>query len=104
MEQSIFDVQAEFCKAMGHPARLQVLYILRDGPMNVGELAQKIGSSQSLVSRQLQVLRSVGAVSSQRHGTDVVYQLADTRIGDVCDLVRKVLSGHSHRHAKIVNE
>lgn len=104
MEQSIFDIQAEFCKAMGHPARLQILHILREGPINVGELVQRIGLSQSMVSRQLHVLRSASVVSCQRHGTEMVYQLADTKIGEVCDLVRKVLSEHSHRRSQLIKK
>lgn len=104
MSQTVFDIQSEFCKAMGHPVRLQILHLLRDGPLKVGELVQQIGLSQSAISYQLQILRSARVVNYSRHGTEMVYQLADTRISDVCDLVRKVLVEFSHQHAKIIRE
>lgn len=91
MERSIFDIQAEFCKAMSNPARLQITHILRDGPMIVGEIVAQTGLSQTHVSRQLSILRAVGVVECQRRGTEMLYQLTDPQIGEFCDLVHKLL-------------
>ena len=91
MERSIFDIQADFCKAMANATRLQIMHTLRERPMIVGEIMQKTGFNQSMVSRQLATLRAVGVVDCQRQGTEMLYQLSDEKIGDVCDLVRKVL-------------
>lgn len=104
MEQSTFDIQAEFCKAMGHPVRLQILHILGGSPLSVGELAEQIGISQSLVSRHLHVLLSAGVVSYQRHGPEKIYRLADAKIGEVCNLVRSVLMENSQRRTQIISE
>ena len=30
MNQSMFEIQAEFCKAMGNTVRLQLLHVLRE--------------------------------------------------------------------------
>ena len=98
--QSIFEIQAEFCKAMGHPARLQIIHILRERPMNVGEITEVTGFGQSLVSRQLSILRNVGVVECQRHGNEMIYQLADENIGEVCDLVRKVLTAYTQKQSE----
>jgi DNA-binding transcriptional ArsR family regulator len=91
MERSIFDIQAEFCRAMGNATRLQILHILRERPMTVSEIVSRLGVSQSMASRQLAVLRSVGVVVGERHGNEIVYRLANEKIGEVCDLVRAVL-------------
>jgi ArsR family transcriptional regulator len=101
MKQSIFDIQADFCKAMGHPVRLQILHLLREDPMNVSELVQQMGLPQSMVSRQLHILRLAGIVEYERHGTEMIYKLANTKIGDVCDMVRKALIEHLHRHSQM---
>jgi DNA-binding transcriptional ArsR family regulator len=98
--QSIFEIQAEFCKAMGNPARLQIIHILRESPMIVGEIVNATGFSQSLVSRQLGKLRGVGVVECHRHGNEMIYQLADESIGEVCDLVRKVLTAHTQKQSE----
>ena len=92
MERSIFDIQADFCKAMANATRLQILHVLRERPMIVNEIVAKTGFSQTMVSRQLSILRSVGVVEYQRRGTEMLYQLTDDRIGEVCDLVRKLLA------------
>jgi len=91
METSIFEIQADFCKAMASPARLQILHILRERPMIVNEIVQATGFTQTLVSRQLSVLRSVGVVDCHRNGPEMVYEISDASIGEVCDLVRKTL-------------
>lgn len=91
MARSIFDIQAEFCKAMGNPTRLKIIHILRDGPMTVGEIVNTVNLGQSLVSRQLSILRSVGVVTNERNGSEMIYQLTNNKIGDVCDLVQQVL-------------
>jgi DNA-binding transcriptional ArsR family regulator len=99
MERSIFDIQAEFCRAMGNTTRLQILHILRKRPMTVTEIMAGLGVSQSMASRQLAVLRSVGVVVSERHGNENIYRLTDDKIGEVCDLVRAVLVEQTQRQS-----
>jgi DNA-binding transcriptional ArsR family regulator len=99
MECSIFDIQAEFCRAMGNAIRLQILHILRERPVNVGELMQQTVQSQSTVSRHLAVLRSVGVVTGDRRGNEIVYRLTNEKIGEVCDLVRAVLIEQTQRQS-----
>jgi ArsR family transcriptional regulator, zinc-responsive transcriptional repressor len=100
MNRSIFEKHAGFCKAMGNATRLQILHILRERSMNVGEIAQITGFSQPLVSRQLSTLRSVGVVHCQRQGNEMIYQLTDENIGEVCDLVSKVLSAQMRKQSE----
>jgi DNA-binding transcriptional ArsR family regulator len=99
MERSIFDIQAEFCRAMGNATRLQILHILRERPMTVSEIMEELELHQSMVSRQMSVLRSVGVVSGERNGNVMRYQLTDETIGEVCDLVRKVLIDQVHKRS-----
>lgn len=92
MNNSIFDIQADFCKVMGSATRLQIIHMLREHPMSVNTIAQSTGFGQSLISRQLSALRNAGVVQCQRQGNETIYQLSDTHIAEVCDLVRKVLT------------
>ena len=104
MERSVFDIQAEFCKAMGNATRLEILHILREGPMTVGEIMRALGKSQSSISRQLAVLRSVGVVSGVRNGTEMRYRITDEKIGEVCDLVQKVLIEQTQRQSDALSD
>ena len=103
MERSIFDIQAEFCRAMGNASRLQILHILRERPMTVNEMSSKLELGQSVVSRQLSVLRSVNVVIGVRHGHEMVYQLTNEKIGEVCDLVRTVLLEEMQKQSNALN-
>ena len=100
MNRSIFEIQADFCKAMGNPTRLQILHALRERPLKVGDIVQATELNQPLVSRQLNTLRNVGVVKCQRQGNEMVYELTDEDIGAVCDLVRRVLSTQMHRQSE----
>ncbi len=99
MERSLFDIQAEFCRAMGNATRLQILHILRERPMTVSEIMAKLELNQSMISRQLSVLRSVNVVVGEQHGNERVYHLANEKIGEVCDLVRTVLVEEMHKQS-----
>ena len=103
MERSIFDIQAEFCKAMGNATRLEIMHILRERPMTVTELMERTGSTQSAVSRHLAVLRSVSVVTAERRGNEMLYQLTDEKISEVCDLVQKVLVDQTERQSNALS-
>jgi DNA-binding transcriptional ArsR family regulator len=104
MERSIFDIQAEFCKAMGNATRLKILHTLRERPMTVSEIMEELGKNQSNISRQLAVLRSVGVVSGERNGTEMRYHITDEKIGEVCDLVQKVLLEQTQRQSVALSD
>jgi DNA-binding transcriptional ArsR family regulator len=91
MNQSMFDIQAEFCKAMGNTVRLQLLHVLRDHPLTITEICQKTGLPQGTISRQLTVLRGAGVVVFRWHGRTKVFEITDNKIAEVCDLVRTIL-------------
>jgi DNA-binding transcriptional ArsR family regulator len=103
MERSIFDIQAEFCRAMGNATRLQILHILRERSMSVREIMVELELNQSMVSRQLSVLRSVGVVMGERRGNETVYHVTNEKIGEVCDLVRTVLIEEMHKKTDALN-
>lgn len=58
------------------PGRVRLLTALADGPICVGDLALALEVSQSSISHQLRLLRSVGIVSSSRDGRHIYYSLA----------------------------
>jgi ArsR family transcriptional regulator len=67
--------RATVFKAMGHPSRMLILEALAEGPKNVGELTELIGSDISTVSKHLSVLRGAGVVNDEARGRAVYYSL-----------------------------
>jgi ArsR family transcriptional regulator len=87
----IFQMQAELCRSLGDAKRLMILHELGDGERSVGKLSESLSVSQSNMSQHLSVLRKVGLVTTRRQGSAVYYRLANPRIMEACEMVRRVL-------------
>jgi DNA-binding transcriptional ArsR family regulator len=66
---------AEKLKALAAPDRLRILCFLRDGPRNVTEIAEMLGTTLVNVSHHITVLQRVGIVQGQKTGRYVYYSL-----------------------------
>ena len=84
---SDFLEQARFFHILSHPARLQVLDILRGGEECVCHIQSVLGKRQAYVSQQLMVLRDAGLVLDRKEGLNVYYRLAAPMVADVLDVV-----------------
>jgi DNA-binding transcriptional ArsR family regulator len=58
---------------MENPKRLVILQILIEGEMPVGQLAEKVGLSQSALSQHLSKLRSAKLVQTRRDAQTIYY-------------------------------
>ena len=76
MTRPIYRVKAEFFKTMGHPARIRILELLRDGERPVSELIPEVGIEPSHLSQQLAILRRANLVRSRKEGSSVLYSVA----------------------------
>ena len=71
-------VVAQRFKILSEPARLEVLNMLRKGPLNVSELIEATGLNQANLSKHLQILHAGGFV--MRHS---VFTLCDLMCGQL---------------------
>jgi DNA-binding transcriptional ArsR family regulator len=62
-------------KALSDPTRREVLALLREGPMNAGDLADHFPVSKATMSAHFNVLREAGLVDTEKQGTTVMYHL-----------------------------
>jgi ArsR family transcriptional regulator len=99
--RSIFEMQAEMCKTMGNAARLQIVHVLRDGPMRVSDIVEATELAQAKVSQHLAVLRAYGVVATNREGKDVIYRIANPKLTRVCDLMREVLAEQASERSEV---
>ncbi|WP_430510258.1 ArsR/SmtB family transcription factor [Gottfriedia solisilvae] len=61
--------------ALAEPNRLQIVELLRDGPLSVGEIAEKLDLKQPQVSKHLRVLSEAGLVEVQPIANRRIYKL-----------------------------
>jgi DNA-binding transcriptional ArsR family regulator len=71
---------AEFFGVLGDPNRWRILSALASQELPVGELAETVEMSESAVSHQLRVLRTMRLVSYRKRGRNVYYCLKDKHI------------------------
>ena len=71
---------AEFFGVLGDPNRWRILSALALKELRVGELAETVDMSESAVSHQLRVLRTMRLVSYRKQGRSVYYCLKDDHI------------------------
>ncbi len=86
-----FGAQAQLLKVLTHPARLAILYILRDGEHCVCHLESHLGFRQAYISQQLAVLREAGLIQDRRDGWNIFYTVSDPGIYTILDAVQSVL-------------
>jgi len=82
---------AEALKAMGHPLRWKILCTLVNKEMSVGEIVEKIGTSQSNVSQHLDQLRNKNIVKSRRDANRIYYCVRNEELLTLIGTMRGVL-------------
>lgn len=89
----IYAVKADLFRVLGHPARVRIIELLRDGERSVGSLQGSLGLDSSGTSQHLALLRRHGLVVGRRDGTTVFYRVTEGAVFDLLEAAR-VLLGH----------
>lgn len=90
---AILEQVAALARALGSPARLDLLEQLGQGEASVETLAARTGLSVANASQHLQILRRSGLVAARRNGKHILYSLSDGAIVGLVD----TLSGVAER-------
>lgn len=90
----IYRLKADFFRLLGHPARVRILELLRDGERTVGDLQVALGLDSSGTSQHLSAMRKQGILDNRRAGTSVYYRVKDPRIFQLLGTAKEILSAH----------
>jgi len=88
-----YDNSAKLFKALMHPARLEILDILRDGEACVCHIEAALGQRQAYISQQLSVLREAGLVQDRRDGWNVHYRVVQPQVFALLDVALTMVGG-----------
>jgi ArsR family transcriptional regulator len=97
----IFELQAELCKTIANPKRLEILSALKDGEKRVADLVETIGIPKANVSQHLAYMRHSGIVKTRKEGTFIYYSLTSPKILKACSIMREVLNEQMKIKARI---
>ncbi len=100
----VHEVKANLFRVLGHPARVRILELLRDGERSVGSLQAELGLDSGGTSQHLAALRRIGLVESRREGTSVYYRVADPRVFDLLAAGRDVITQQLAEQQSILRE
>ncbi|ABM41588.1 MULTISPECIES: ArsR/SmtB family transcription factor [Pseudomonadota] len=76
-------ILAETFRLLGDPSRLRILLFCMKGPSAVGDIAESLELSQSLVSHHLRLLRGARLVKGVRQAKQIFYEVADKHVSHV---------------------
>jgi len=88
----VYALKADFFRALGHPVRIRLLQLLRDGERTVGSLQAALDLDSGGTSQQLAVLRKQGLVVGRREGTSVYYRVRDPRTLELLELAKGIIT------------
>ena len=71
---------ADLFRIMGDGSRLRIILSCLGEPVCVGDIAEQLGLSGSLVSHHLRLLRAARVLRAQRRGKQIFYSVADEHI------------------------
>lgn len=103
-EQPIHQVKADFFRTLGHPIRVRVIGLLRDGEMTVGQLQAELGIDSSGASQHLAAMRRAGILEARKEGTSVHYSVRDPRIFQLMESARQVIGSHLEEANALLGE
>ena len=71
---------SDFLKSIANVQRLRILCAVMDGELSVGDIAQAVDASQSVVSQHLALMRREGIVQPRRDGQSIYYRIGDKNV------------------------
>lgn len=91
MYAKVFSLHSKLLKALAHPKRLEIVHLIREQELSVGQIQEMLGLPQANISQQLMLLKDEGVVSQRKAGKQVYYSLAHPNFIKASDLMRDVL-------------
>ena len=96
MSQSDVAVLAETFRLLGDQSRLKILLQCMRGSVAVGDIADSLDLSQSLVSHHLRLLRGARLVRGERQAKHIFYGIADQHVSHVLqDMATHISEDHA---------
>ena len=102
LSKRIYRMQAEICKSLANPIRIEILNLLKGGEKTVTDLANTIGVNQANLSQHLTILRSKKIVEARREGNSVYYSLYNPRIIEACNILRQILQEQIEAESRLI--
>lgn len=100
----IYQLKAELFRLLGHPVRVRVLDLLRDGERSVGELQAALELDSGGTSQHLTAMRRQGLLESRKDGAKVYYRVKDPRAFQLLATARQILTTQLEESSAVLDD
>lgn len=104
MQNLLRAYKASVFQALGHPTRIAIVELLRDGELPAGVLQERLGIEQANVSQHLAILRNRQIVSHRKVGNQVLYSVRNPVLIQVLDIMRRYFQSHLKESVQMLDE
>jgi ArsR family transcriptional regulator len=87
----VFELKADFLKALSNSARLRIIDCLQKREASVGTLCKILEMEQSSLSKHLAILKQAGILQSRQEKVTVYYSIRDREVFTVLQPVNMIL-------------
>lgn len=101
MDKEIFELHAGICQIMANAKRLEIISILGDKEMSVGEVAEKMGIRIANLSQHLSIMKAKGILKFRRDGVNIYYRISNPKVVQACKLMRDVMMEQLREKGKL---
>ncbi len=81
---------AVIAHALSHPVRIEILNLLVEGKLSVGDITERLARPQANISQHLARLREVHLVTATRTGMGVEYSISVPIIEELLSLMSQI--------------
>lgn len=80
----LFETVSGYFGLLAEPTRLKILNAICEEERSVSDIVERVGSSQTNVSRHLNMMYGRGVLKRRREGATVYYAVSDANLVSLC--------------------
>jgi DNA-binding transcriptional ArsR family regulator len=104
MQNLLRSYKAGIFQALGHPTRVAIVELLRDGELSAGVIQERLGIEQANVSQHLAILRNRQILTNRKEGNQVFYSLRNPVLVEVLDIMRRYFQSNLKEAVQMLDE
>lgn len=94
MNEHLRDI-SKLMKSLAHPIRIQILHLLQEDEMSVGDLREELQTTHSNITQHLNILRNQGIIDYRKDANFIFNRITDWRIIELLKQTSQLYSSDS---------
>ena len=100
--KNLFELQADLCKALAHPIRMEIIHLLRKEEQCFAKILETTGCLKSNLSQHLKIMTKKGILKVRKDGQCRYFSLSSKKVAEACQLRQEVLFQNIQDQQKII--